>query len=410
MHMLIIGAWPEFAGHLVGLPIRVTLFQLPNEASEHESDFVYRYHLVDYRKADNALTAARRLHACDPFDAVLGLREFALPAVAAIAQSLSLPSLPAPASTLGRDKASVRRILNDGGCRTLDFRRCDSPMDILNFANDVGYPVIVKPTRGSASDGVHTVDSPRQVATAWEHATGAARVPCVLVEEFLIGPEYSVETRTVDGRHEAIAVTEKITTGTPHKVELGHVMPARLNDRTARELIAEAIRGLHAIGHHLGPSHVELINTAAGPTIVEINRRIGGDRIWEMLMLTAGRNLIRESLLDLVGPSRPLPGPNVHSGSAAIRMIAADRPSRLADPLPERVASDIVGIIREHLFVSDPGEVVYPPRSSDDRLGYVLAHADTPDEADFVARAAHQRLVTQLLPDRTPSSLERVRA
>ncbi|WP_422770033.1 ATP-grasp domain-containing protein [Plantactinospora sp. WMMC1484] len=398
MHVLVVGAWPELASQLVGLPARMSLFQLPELANDREADWVYRYQQVDYRDPGAALAAASLLHAADPFDAVAGFREFALAAVATIAGGLGLPCLPGPAHTLGQDKAVVRKQLHHGGCRTVAHRLCDGPADIVDLAEQVGFPVIVKPVAGSASEGVHAVGSPGAAEAAWAHAAAVDGGARILAEQFLDGPEYSVETRTVDGWHEVVAITEKLTTGDPHRVETGHVMPARVGRRTAAALADEAVRGLSAIGHRLGPSHVELIVTSSGPAIVEINRRIGGDRIWELLMLATGRNLMRESLLDLVGTARTPPAP-VRSRGAAIRFLTAARPARLADPLPVGAARGVGGVVRERLTTPGPGAIVRPPRSSDDRLGYVVTVAATPEQAASAADAAHRRVAARLFAD-----------
>ena len=393
MHVLLVGAWPELAYQLVGLPARVSVLQLPGAGGEPESAWAHRYLEVDYGHPRQAVRAAERIHHDDPIDVVVGLREFSLRAVAAIARRLGAECVPGPVGTLGADKAAVRRTLNRSGCRKVRYRRCGSATDVGQFAEAVGFPLVVKPAAGAGSVGVHAVARPDDIGPAWAHAVAAAAEGGVLAEELLIGPEYSVEVRSVNGLHEVVAVTEKLTTGRPHFVEIGHLVPARLDDAAAAELGAEAVRGLDAIGHARGPSHVELIRTARGPAIIEIDRRLGGDRIWELVALATGRNLMLESLLDAAGERHQaaLGEPR----GAAIRFLYADRPGRTAAKPSPRVSVAERELVRTHLAAGG-GAPVSAARSSHDRLGYVLTVASDAEQAAKAAETIHQAVTRDL--------------
>jgi biotin carboxylase len=392
--MLLVGAWPELANQLVALPARISLLQSPTAANVREREWTHRYTEVDYSEVAEAIAAAEQIHQHDPIDVVVGLREFSLPALVAIAHKLGVPSVPGPPESLGMDKAVVRELIANGAARAVRHRICSTADEITMFGEEVGFPVIVKPPSGAGSIGVHAVDSALQVTTAWRHTSQSTKTGTVLVEELVQGSEYSVETRSINGRHEVVAVTEKLTTGAPHFVEIGHVIPARISETTAAVIGTEALRAVTAIGHHTGPCHVELILTAQGPAIVEINRRLGGDRIWELAHLATGRNIMLESLHDAVQTE-------VHVGpagdrAAAIRFFIATEPATVADKLPRDLAVKVPGFIRAQFSVPGPGAKVCPTVSSLDRLGYVLTTADTADSAASAAEEAHQVIIEQL--------------
>jgi biotin carboxylase len=392
MHMLLVGAWPELANQLVGLPARVSVLQLPGAGAGRESAWAHRYLEVDYGDTAAAVTSAQAIHREDPIDVVVGLREFSLRAVAAIARQLNVACVPGPAETLGTDKAAVRETLNRAGCRAVGYCRCESAAHIAEFADLAGFPLVVKPVAGAGSAGVHAVVCRGDIGAAWAHAAAAGK-DGVLAEQMLIGPEYSAEVRSLAGRHEVVAITEKLTTGPPHFVEIGHLVPARLDDDVAAGLAAEAVRCLDAIGHVWGPTHVELIGTVDGPAVVEINRRLGGDRIWELVALATGRNIMLESLLDAVG--EPYHRARRKPRGAAIRFLYAEKPGWLAEQSPACYPRSRRELVRTHILETD-GAQVNPPRSSSDRLGYVLTVAPDSRQAAEAADALQQAMLRDL--------------
>ncbi|SDW74836.1 Biotin carboxylase [Amycolatopsis xylanica] len=384
MHLLMVGAWPELANRLVGLPARVSLLQPGPDG--READWVYRYVPVDYTDVAAAVEAATRIHAADPVDVVVGVRHYALPALAAIATALGVRSVPGPVGSLDVDKAGVRELLAATATRPVRFRLCASESAVMDFARELGFQAVVKPPIGVAKAGVHAIEGPEDVPGAWRHASAAANGP-VLVEERLRGPEFSVEVRSVDGDHEVLAVTEKECSGPPHFLELGHTVPARI-DTSALEI--EAIRAVEALGHRTGPSHVEFVFTDDGPAVTEINRRMGGDRIFELLVLATGRDPMRETLLDALG--EPHEHREIPRRGAAIRFLTAPFPG-VAPELP----SDLVlppEIVRVHYA---PGVEVAPPTTNGDRIGYVIAVAENAEKAAHAAEIARAELLERLV-------------
>ncbi|MBN6038031.1 ATP-grasp domain-containing protein [Amycolatopsis sp. 195334CR] len=389
LHLLVLGAWPELANNLAGLPARVTLVQLPSPEPGREAAWVHRYLPLDYRDVPGTVAAMERLHANDPVDVVVGLRHYSLPALAAVATALGVPSTPGPAHTVAQDKADVRALIAEGAPRPVAYRICRDERELAAFAAETGYPLIVKPVVGAGKEGVHSVRDAAEIGRAWRHA--AATGVAVLAEELVTGQELSVELRSVGGRHEVLAVTDKLTTGPPNFVELRHVLPARIGAAEAEAVATEAVRAVTAIGHRDGPTHVEFVLTADGPAVVEINRRMAGDQIFELLHLATGRNLMRESLLDAIGVAHEPPA-DLGFG-AAIRFPVAARSGRVAEPLP---AVAVPGLVRAR-FVVVSGEMVHPPVTNHDRLGQLVTVADTAREAAEAADSADRLIAVRLL-------------
>jgi biotin carboxylase len=157
VHMLLVGAWPELANQLVALPARVSLLQQPKSVDAREREWAHRYVEVEYGNVDAAVAVAERINREDPIDVVVGFREFALAAVAAIARALDLPCVPGPVETLGQNKAQVRELLRGSAARAVRHRLCATVGDVAEYAKEIGFPLIIKPVTGAGSVGVHAV-------------------------------------------------------------------------------------------------------------------------------------------------------------------------------------------------------------------------------------------------------------
>jgi len=233
------------------------------------------------------------------------------------------------------------------------------------FAQETHLPVVVKPAVGSGSKGVSAV---------YEIRRPGRRLPAA-----------------------------KRTTGQPHFVETGHILPADIDTATAKQLSAEALRALDAIGHHDGPCHVELILAQDGPAIVEINRRVSGDRIWELTMLALDRNVMAETLRHVLGAVRTV-NPTRPGRAAAIRYLVPRRPVRWsASPDGTDVLAGIPGVVRSVVTAERQAAAIAATSSSTGRLGYVISVADTPAEAVEAADTGHDALAAGLFVEAYPT-------
>ncbi|MBO6254569.1 MAG: ATP-grasp domain-containing protein, partial [Bacteroidaceae bacterium] len=126
-----------------------------------------------------------------------------------------------------------------------------------------------------------------------------SKLDTVLVEEFIEGPEYSIEGLHYDGKSEVIQFTEKKTTEFPYNVELGHIQPANIseeNQQKIREIVSLIGKALH---FENCPSHTELKINERGIYVIETSPRLGGDYITSTLTpLSTGVN-VEDQLLHI---------------------------------------------------------------------------------------------------------------
>lgn len=329
------------------------------------------------------LARARELHKRRPLAAVLTFSEYYIPAVADLAATLGLRYLDPAVARRCRDKAATRRALAAAGLPTPELRVVGSPAEARRAAREVAYPCVVKPPSESSSTGVRRVEGPTELIAWFErlhalrtNARGQSLTGDVLVESLLEGPEYSVETLTREGgRCDVVGIVAKHLSDPPRFVETGHDFPAGLDGSQAAELRGAVLAALDAVGYDFGPAHTEVRLTPAGPVVVEINPRLAGGMIPELIAHAAGIDLLGAVLDQLLGgPAALDPTCREH---ASIRFLLAPDAGRLiaVDGLDE--VRRMPGVRLADLNLP-PGRMVKPAEDALDRLGQVIVSGPDP--------------------------------
>lgn len=255
-----------------------------------------------------------------------------------------------------------------------------------------GLPCVVKPADDSGSRNVLWCDDLQaaiahvgKVLAVTRNVRGQPTAGIVIVEELLVGPEYSAEMFGTDDGMRCVGITQRTVSPLPYFVETGHQFPAVVAADVAAEIAEVARQALTATGFRRGPAHVELKLTASGPVVVEINARLAGGMIAELIRLATGVDLLEQQVRAAAGlPVRLEPS---RSRRAGIRFLVAAEPGVLAGFSGVAQAERVPGIDR--LVVTGVAErEVGPPRDAYDRLGYVIAVGDTSEQVEGALAAA----------------------
>lgn len=316
--------------------------------------------------------------------------------VAVVSHELGLIGISEDTALKATNKAFMRDALRSAGVPIPLYFRV-SGKDEFNKAieqlREKGYKCIVKPADNSGSRGVDLLEDDEDLNAAYNYAIKYSRSGEIVVEEFMEGPEVSVETLAVDGDIHVIQITDKLTTGAPYFVEMGHSQPSRLSEETRKEIAKIAIAANRAIGIHNGPSHTEIKVTKDGPKIVELGARLGGDCITTHLVpLSTGVNMVECSILIALG-EKPDLRPKWNKGSAIKYLetgIGTIKEIRGLDEVEKKK-----GVVQVSI-VHGVGEQVGEIRSSVDRVGFVIAQADDADKALEIADSS-LRLISVIL-------------
>ena len=208
--------------------------------------------------------------------------------MARIAEKYGFPFYSVETAQWSTDKFQMKQRFMEGGVPCAKGRLVKSVSEVEDFE----YPVIVKPRDNSGSRGVKLCRSKAELEASMSEAFEVSKLDTVLVEEFIEGPEYSIEGLHYDGKSEVIQFTEKTTTEFPYNVELGHKQPANLTE-AQREAIRDIVAKIgKALKFENCPSHTELKINERGIFVIETSPRLGGDYITSTLVpLSTGINM-----------------------------------------------------------------------------------------------------------------------
>lgn len=373
----------------------VVLAQFPDEYDRGHWPYVDQALLLDYGDVDRLLPLVRALHERRPLQAAVSLFEVGLLPAARINEALGLGGESVATVELLLDKWRMRRYLAARGISPVAFAVGRSARDVREFVQAHGLPIVVKPIRESGSLGVFRVRDEADVDVVAERfrslggQVAARGLSCpdpfdeFLMEEFLDGPEISVETLSFDGRHVVVAVTDK-ECGGPGFVEIGHSQPSGCPAGTLHEVTRLLTEFLDAAGVRNGPGHTEVKLTSRGPRIVESHNRTGGDRINELAEIVYGVDMERYALGARFGVVEPLTAPPEPRGGAAVRFLTPE-PGRVVE------VTGVDAVRADPAFVDlrlkvEPGAEVPPLTWNEDKVGHVIARGATAAEAIAHAR------------------------
>jgi argininosuccinate lyase len=314
--------------------------------------------------------------------------EYYVATAAALAERFALPGPDSRCVRAARDKSRQREVLGAAGLPIPAFQVVASASEAIAAAREIGCPVVVKPLSGSGSVGVRAcatdVEAGRQAGVLLSSALaqGERRV---LVEAFIDGPEFSVEM--FSGR--VVGITRKHLGAWPNFVETGHDYPALVPADTARVLADTATRATALLGLAWGPLHWEFRIRNGQAVAMEVNPRLAGGFIPELVRRAQGIDLIRETLHVVTGGA-----PNLEPrrcGHASIRFLFAPHAGCFAHADGVDEARALAGISEVALYRARGDELTIEGDFRD-RIGHVIATACGGEVASCAAEGARDTI------------------
>jgi S-sulfo-L-cysteine synthase (3-phospho-L-serine-dependent) len=316
-----------------------------------------------------------RLKSCAPIAGVFSSSEYYVETASTLAQFYRLEGSDPESVKICRNKALQRQELQRAGLITPRFNCVVSLAEARAVLRKAELPVILKPVVGSGSVGVKLCFTREE---ALEHAAvllrrnvnerGIPIPPGVLVEEYLRGDEFSIET--MGGK--VIGITKKHVSREPFFVETGHDFPAELGAEAENAMRETADRALKAMGLLWGPGHIELRWTAAGPAIIEINPRLAGGFIPAIVSLATGIDMIQETVNLVTG--HPVNLRWKSNDYASIRFVIPVEQGIITGWSGVEEARQIEGVEDVH-FYRRTGDRFLIQNDFRDRIGHVIARA-----------------------------------
>lgn len=240
------------------------------------------------------------------------------------------------------NKYAMRKAMADKGIPCPKFLLADSNTDFESALSNFKFPIIVKPTDRSGSRNIMKLESLDGVEQAVREACETSFEHKAIIEEYLYGNEYSMETISYKGKHTFLAVTKKFTTGAPNFIETGHRQPSDLSDEIiekAKKTIFTALDALH-IENSAGHSEFR-VDEQGNINIIEIGARMGGGCIGsDLVYLSTGNDFVK-MIIDIACGNPPEILEDFLSNNAEIHFIFnqsdLDKLDELKKTNPEKI-------------------------------------------------------------------------
>lgn len=247
--------------------------------------------------------------------------------------------------------------------------------------NEFDTNAILKPSRNSGSRGIAKVSrnmDKGDFIRAYDESLNESRDHSVLIEQFIEGPEFSIEMIVWQGEIHVLTVTDKKTTGAPHFVELGHNQPSCFSDADVETLKAAAIAGVKALGVNNCACHAEAKLMNGKAYLMEVGARLGGDFIsTELTHLSTGVDMVAAAIDMALGVDPDLSVKEEPKG-VCIRYFCP-KPGKLV-----RISNTEV-LNNPHVYLWEiypkEGDVIPAVTSSLCRSGHVIVTEKTPQKA-----------------------------
>lgn len=197
-------------------------------------------------------------------------------------------------------------VLRQKLCKSLE----ESESFAAELFSDGNEYVVVKPFRGVASESVRLCRGTEDVASAYDAIIGSSvfgareRHDSVVVQEYLVGPEYAIDVVSRDGEHKIAAVWryDKRPANSASFCYFQTKLVDASTDPAVKDICDYARQVLTALGVRYGLSHNEVILTAdKGPMLVEVNCRQHNMDFLPLTMTCIGYNALDLMLAAFLG-------------------------------------------------------------------------------------------------------------
>lgn len=252
---------------------------------------------------------------------------------------------------------------------------------------------ILKPSRSSGSRGISKLEKDviySNFCFLFERAKRESRDATVMIEQFVDGPEFSVEIIVWNGNVNIIQVTDKKTTGAPYFVELGHSQPSCFPSDVINIVKEAAIRGVKSLYLNDCAAHVEIKYEGGKAFLMEVGARLGGDFIsTDLTFISTGIDMSAAAINVALGiKPNLLPTAKLHG--VAIRYFTP--PAGIVRSIDYNDLFECPDLYCADIYIKE-GDVINEVKSSLDRSGHIIVMSSNVLEAVQTAERLLKKVI-----------------
>lgn len=310
--------------------------------------------------------------------------------VAKIGQHFGVPALHPDVAKKVRNKYFLREALSPIEGLSPRYHSVTNEEEFWQAISTNGFPCVFKPAGLSGSTAIFVLNSEEESKWAYQKMLEVSNPDQdrmfsyypnhYIIEEYLDGPEFSVEGLVHNNEVFIAAVTDKWTTD-PYKLEVQHIVPSAKPSHVIEEIKQKTKQAIQVLGLNHCPFHLECKFTSRGMRVVEVAGRAGGDLIASHLVKQAtGIDFHEQIILNALG--LPVKWEQTRNRFTGIRKIEAQKEGMVTSvSVPEgKIPNDLV---LHNVWVKPGDQVLLPPKDFFmQMLGYVLVEGSTYEEVE----------------------------
>lgn len=370
-------------------------------------DMVDVFAPVDLKDVEGLIALANKMKKTYGIDGVFTAGTDFSASVAHVAQALNLPGHSVDAALNASDKTRMRKCFAKAGVASPKFFRVTEK--VLKEATekkslaDFGFapsdfPLVVKPVDNMGGRGCKMVYDFSQMTDALEEAINFSRSRTAILEEYMEGPEFSVDSIVYNGKITITGLADRHIYYPPYFIEMGHTMPTCFSQDDIDKLLETFKLGVKALGLTSGAAKGDIKLTKKGAMIGEIAARLSGGYMsgWTY-PYASGIDLTEQLLRIALGME---PSISLEKDYIPCNQFSAERAWLSIPGEVEKIyglddAAKINGV-KQVFQRSKIGDSVVFPQNNVEKCGNIISQGGTREAAIEASEAAVKKITIQL--------------
>jgi biotin carboxylase len=292
--------------------------------------------------------------------------------VAAITNALNLPGIPYEVAVRSNNKWQMKQCWLKNKIPTPYAEEVTTLDEAKRALKKVKLPAMVKAIDNAASRGTRKIDSEDELEDALNEAKKYSSTGTALIEEFVEGPEQSIEYIVFEGKHYRFGIVDRHFGFKPYPIEIGHTNPTQLSTSEQESLYNLTKNAAESLGITFGPYKSDTILTSKGPMILELPARLsGGFHSQYTTPLSIGMNPIKAALHIAVGKDFPKGSVEHTVNRVAVCKAIFPKPGKITSISGINEARKIPGVEHVFLMVAE-GDEISPYKNCANRVCYII--------------------------------------
>lgn len=304
--------------------------------------------------------------------------------VAAITNALNLPGISNEIAYASNNKAEMKKKWLRDGVPTPNSIEVSNLEEAKIALKKIGFPAFIKAIDNAASRGNKKINFINELPDALEDAKKHSTTNTALIEEFVEGEEYSVETIIFKGTHYHYGIVDRHFSFSPYAIETGHTNPTNISLEMQNAIYDVVDRASTSLGITFGPAKADMIVTKKGPMVLELPARLsGGWHSQYTTPLAMGLNPIRDVLNMVTGGSISYKNTIPIYNRCSVCMAIFPKPGKIIKIKGIKEAKKIHGLAKIIIVVKE-GETINDYKNCAQRPCYIITVGKDREEANQI--------------------------